>query len=448
MKKETQNELKLIQLNSQDNLPSEPLLDKLVPDPIFASILNEKGEIQVDSTIYKVTKFGTFMIPSNKLEKLNAIISLWNSKSSTTQNTVQSTKGATTTLTGFSPYEDTNLTLLDDGFYFIEPNIYLYDSYGYTNGNEPNFYDNDDYNSGINSQDYLANFTNEPVEYTNVWSNLIGGIPYNNTLAGPNEDYIYNNLDTYTLGAKTWAGKLFESIRGRDEIHTVNFSSDNRVRVNFYDANYIIYSALGVSVKLQKKNWLGWSKTNADELRIGWDVIQYDAGWGLNFSPPQVGWINPNNSVSHYNVDIPGTSHKFELFDLKLAGIRVQPIIDYNTNKLKQQGIKFLYDQAQNRLSFQERQDLTNKPFAFLTYPEVFNDKRIVTVGRDEERTINNDKMDKTFDWRTGTLRLTFNSSGGFSPSGEIEKDFELSSASVYGVAKYANQWKGIRIVK
>lgn len=451
MKKEIQNNAILLKLNSDDNVQPEPLIDKLVPDPIFASVLNENGELQVDSTIYKVTKYGTFMIPANKLIKLNSIISLWNSKTIISQNKTSRTQGNNSTLSVFSPYEDLNLTQIEQGFYSIESDIYLYDSYGYTNGNEPNFYDNDESESSTNSENLLANFTSDPVNYTSVWSNTNqsnGG--YNgvtNTLLS-NEDYIYNNLETYSFGAKTWAGKFFESIRGRDEIHTVNFNNDNRIRVNFYDASYIIYSALGVSVKLQKKNWIGWSKTNADELRIGWDVIQYDASWGLDFNPPQLGYTNPYQATSHYNVEIPGTSHKFELFDLTVGGIRIQPIINYNTNKLNQQAIKYLYDLAINQLPFFERQNLATQPFAYLTYDQVFNDKKILTIGRDEERSTNNDKMDKTFDWRTGTIKLSFNASGTLSPSGEIAKSFELSSASVYGIAKYANVWKGVRIVK
>lgn len=449
MKKENQYKKSPIKLNSTENNQESPSLEQLVPDPIFASVINENGEIQVDSTIYKVTKYGTFMIPSNKLDELNALISLWNSKTTSSQNHVQNKKVfSVSSALEFSPYSEA--TLVDDGLYSVQPDIYLYDTYGYTTGNDPVFYEADNIESGFDSQDFLPNFSTDPVDYTSVWSdpNLISGSPNSTSVLGSNEDYIYNSLESYSFGAKTLAGKLLESIRGRDEIHTVKFSDNNRVRVNFYDASYIIYSALGVSVKMQKKNWIGWSGTNADELRIGWDVIQYDASWGLNFTPPQNGWSDPNLKPSHYSVDIPGSNHKFELFDLSILGYQIKPIISINTNKLEQQAIKEAYDLAKRYLSYPEQQNLANRPFAFLTYPEVFSDKRIITVGRDEERTTYNDKMTKTFDWRTGTIKLTFNSSGAFSPSGEIAKDFELSKASIYGIAKYANQWKGVRIIK
>lgn len=448
MKKEEQISNSQVKLNSNTQTTQEPLIEKLVPDPIFASILNENGEIQVENTIYKVTKYGTFMVPSTKIKNLDSLIVLWNSKTTSNQTNTQSIgTQSINPIREFSPYDDA--VMIENSFYSIKPDIYLYDTYGYTNGNNPDFYEADEIQSGFNSLDFLSNFVSEPVEYSSIWStsNSLNTSP-NLILITTNEDYIYNNLSTYKFGASTLAGKFLESIRGRDEIHTESFGNSNRLRVNFYDSSYIIYSALGVSVKMQKKNWIGWSGTNADEIRIGWDVLEYDASSNLSFSPPSNSWNNPSTKPSYYDVDIPGSNHKFALFDLTAFGTRVSPIIDYDANKIKQQAIKLLYDQAISLLSPWEKQNLTNKPFAYLTYAEVFNDKRIVTVGRDEERSNNNDKMTKTFDWRTGTLKLSLNSSGGISTSGEVAKNFELSRASVYGAAKYANQWKGVRIVK
>ena len=147
-------------------------------------------------------------------------------------------------------------------------------------------------------------------------------------------------------------------------------------------------------------------------------------------------------------MDVPGSKHKFALFDLTAVGYRIKPIISYNTNELTQKVIKEAYDRAKSLLRPNEISLVANKPFAFLTYSDVFNDKRIVTVGKDEERSNNNETMRRTFDWRTGTVKLSFNpGTGEFSPDGEIAKEFELKKASVYGIAKYANQWKGVRIV-
>lgn len=450
MKKRENIEVQLI-TNSNSNQTDQVSLEKLVPDKIFASVLNENAEIQIDNTVYKVTKYGTFMIPTDKLGRVNDLVKIWDSKSSNQSNmSVQSIKGNNYQDTErYSPYA--NADIVYDNFYSIEQNIYLYDTYGYTDGNNPDFYEPDVIESRYTSPDYIQNFTIDEADYLSVWSNPfeISGTPNQNIYEIQNtENHIYNNLATFNFGAKTLGGKLIEAIRGRDEVYTVNFSDNNRIRVNFYDASYIIYSALGVSAKMQKKNWIGWSGTNADELRIGWDAIQYDAGWSLSFTPPSSSYVSPYSKPSYYEVDVPGSKHKFALFDLTALGYRIKPIISYNSNEVTQKAIKFAYDQARSLLRPNEISAVSNKPFAFLTYAEVFNDKRIVTVGKDEERSNNNETMRRTFDWRTGTLKLTFNlGTGEFSPSGEIAKEFELDQASVYGIAKFANQWKGVRIV-
>jgi hypothetical protein len=434
--------------NSNSNNSNEPSLDKLVPDQIFASILNENGELQVDSTIYKVTKYGTFMIASSKLNKLNLLINSWNSKSTNTllqnSNTLNKVVNSYSNPSNFSPFD--NMNEVSEHLYLFDSDIYLYDSFNYSDGNIPSFIDDEDLNSGYNSPDFLPNFYNGPVDYATFWSTTTMNGPGSGVFISQNESYIYDNLETYSFGAKTFVGKLIDDLRGRNEIHTIAYSDKNRVRVNFYDASYIIYSALGVSVKMQKKNWIGWSTTNADELRIGWDYIEYDSDYGLSFTPPQIGYVDPFNKPFHFPIDVPGSDKKYELFDLTVFGYRVNPTVKYDS-KTKQKIIKEMYDFAQNQLSPSEKNTLTNKPFAFLTYQEVFNDKRMIKVGKDEERSYSNDKMSKTFDWKTGTLKLNINSEGTASVSGSVAKDFSLTSASVYGIAKYDNKWKGVRIV-
>ncbi|WP_069659377.1 hypothetical protein [Arcticibacter eurypsychrophilus] len=272
---------------------SNATIEDLVPDPIFASVLNEDGEIQIDSTVYKVTLYGTFMFLSDKLSSVDSLIATFDSKNNNHD---------------YSPF--TGLTSVQDRFFKIGDGIFLYDTYGYTNGYRPNYLDDEEVLPS-NQENYLADFTIDTAEYPtgtdSKVSNASSLSSKNKSNTVKSDEDIYNQLENYSFGPKTLVGKLLSSIRGRDEVHTINFDSKRRVRVNFYDASYIVYSAIGVSVKMEKKNWIGWSGTDASELRIGWDAIQYNAGTGLSLQIPTNVIINsypyehPRNLLNRKN---------------------------------------------------------------------------------------------------------------------------------------------------
>jgi hypothetical protein len=56
------------------NDASEPFED-LVPDPYFASVLDSNLELSVEGIIYKVTSFGTFIVQTEKYDRLLLLLS-------------------------------------------------------------------------------------------------------------------------------------------------------------------------------------------------------------------------------------------------------------------------------------------------------------------------------------------------------------------------------------
>ncbi len=76
------------------------VIDTLVEDPAFASVLNNKGEVQVDSTVYRITPKGTFMYLPDKENKVDRVVS-------------ELEKGNTIIETQQKPY----LYKVDDGVY-------------------------------------------------------------------------------------------------------------------------------------------------------------------------------------------------------------------------------------------------------------------------------------------------------------------------------------------
>jgi hypothetical protein len=86
----------------------------------------------------------------------------------------------------------------------------------------------------------------------------------------------YSNMDVYPFGTKyTIVGKFLEGVFG--DAHYKYFSNvpDRRLKVNFYNRNWLVYSSLTVRAVIQKKNFLGiWGPVdNMDEMRLGWTPI-------------------------------------------------------------------------------------------------------------------------------------------------------------------------------
>lgn len=144
----------------------EPFED-LVPDPYFASVLNDKFEIQVEDAIYKVTRFGTFIFPVDKYDRVLQI-----------RNVNLYVKGQDLSEHAFY----TNR--MDADFYKIEDKIVLFDTYKRAEKAESSVSRTVFYNtppvSSVRKPSAIASISN---------SSLL--------------DYVYDNLPIVTFGAKT-----------------------------------------------------------------------------------------------------------------------------------------------------------------------------------------------------------------------------------------------------
>lgn len=257
-----------------------------------------------------------------------------------------------------------------------------------------------------------------------------GGVTYPSSVP----ENVYGNLETYAFGSKTVVGGWIEAIRGRDEVETIYFDDKRRLRVNFYDSSYGIYSAVGLSAKFQKKNWIGWSGTQTNTLVLGWEFVDFQSGTITPFTPPS------NNPPSFPPIDIPGTTKKYKLVDLRFLNKEYKYYVDQG--RLVQTGVKEIFDFARGKLGSSQEN------IAVWTYANLAKKVDGILVSKDEVVVHNDEVLRKTFNWKTGTLSLKLDAEGKFDISGNVSKPFEINSASVYGIAFYENKWKGIRIVK
>ncbi len=241
------------------------VVDTLVEDPAFASVLNSKGEVQVDSTTYRITPYGTFMYLPEKENQVDQKIS-------------ELEKGNTIPETEQKPY----LYKVDDGVYRYATFVEARDNTG---------------------------------EYTSGGTDSSVG---NSTSSSSQKD-----IESYVVSVEqTGLGKFF----GFSTSFSRNFDSQHRMKFKFSSPNFQLFTYINIKVKFQKKNgWGVWSKTKCDKIILGWDGLIYNLSKPMpvpqNGDPNVSGqygynywahgyWIPPYVNKQYLVLSIPGFNEK------------------------------------------------------------------------------------------------------------------------------------------
>lgn len=188
-------------------------IDTLVPNPSFAKLLNTKGEIQVNDTIYRITPNGTYYCH-------------------------------------FDDYNMMNL-LLDDS-YLTQPNEIV----SLPDGEK------------IGTDLYLIK--NSILRFDTFKSRV------KKTKSAVIPPVYFDRFKTIDADAKTVVGGWLQGLIGRNKGESSYFGKKRRVKVNFYFYDYVVYDEVGVTTTMQKKNWIGWSGTRAPQLQVAWSDIRID----------------------------------------------------------------------------------------------------------------------------------------------------------------------------
>ena len=194
--------------------------DALIPNEDFARLVNPLGEFMVKDTIYKITPNGTYFFHKSMGSRFEQIYK--------------------TDSIGQSVTED--LYALADG-------IYRYDTF-----------------KGSEEEEEIDLSATETVDWDAIDNDGDELVATRSGAPEPN----YNSFPVFSADRHTWFGKIRQNLFGKDKYYSIKLSKKRRVRGRFYAYNYVAYSEAGVTGMMQKKNWIGWSKTKADELRIEW----------------------------------------------------------------------------------------------------------------------------------------------------------------------------------
>ncbi|MEA3317212.1 MAG: hypothetical protein U9R54_04585 [Bacteroidota bacterium] len=370
----------------------ETVEDTLVLDPYFAALLNDEREIEVNGVLYKITEHGTFITAPSRLDELNVIIDDYTSNNKSIKT----------------------LKPIEENMYEIENGIYVYDSQRMIEPIE-DIYD-DEYGGGSGGS-----------------SGGSGGSSGGSTTStNPYENISWHNFD-----AHTWVGTAFQALFGRTKAYTRKFSSKRRIKVNFYSVDFKIYSGIGLNVKYQKKNWIGWSKTECKELTWGWEGVEYY--YKFDYSYPS-GIQTP---VRKEYSGVPAVKNKKAL---------TVNFLDYELDVPYEDGlkaaIKLLYKKSEEWLAPNAKE---LRDASLVQFREVFPDKVKVVVAPFHETKYNVESFSKSFDYGTCQISLTFGNGSGFWDIvglANTSPDFDVKKIRVYGIAKYYDTYKGIGIKK
>ncbi len=353
-----------------------PAKDTLVDDPAFASVLNDKGEVQVGNSVYRITPNGTFMyLPAkeNQVDQLTKKLESGNSIPETQQK----------------PY----LYKVDDG-------VYRYATFVEANDNT--------------------------IEYSGGYGGSSGG--NNNSSANSTKD-----IETHII---TQEGKL-----GFNASYIRYFDSQRRIKVKLSAPNFVIFTYLGVKVKFQKKNWIGWSKTKCDKIVLGWDGITYNLSEPIPI--PQTGnsnvnpWNNTYENWAHSLVDLQPVNHTYLVFSIPGFSTKQVKIISNDLAKI----YKAIFDWLKGKVN---PNTIKKNSLAIMPNPNE------IILGKTEIIKNNAEKIERTFDITTATVGYNGSLDGGGGHLTVVQpvKTIKVPSASVYGMVYYNNKWLGVRIEK
>jgi hypothetical protein len=249
----------------------------------------------------------------------------------------------------------------------------------------------------------------------------------------PNEQ----DIEVHTIVNKhTIVGGWLQDTFGFTASYTRKFNSNRRVKVSFASPNFILFSYITISIKMQKKNWIGWSGTNASELILGWDGITYTFNNQLPIPPnanPHQTWQSLNPNWTAYEMNPPKSNKTYITFHLNNYQFNL-------TAKEVAKGYKLAFNYLKGLLS----------PIVPTDNLAIISNPTQITISREDFVVTNKSEIVKTLDYSIGLFKFTWNMSGSVSPSNFTVKpmSFTIKNASLFGMAKYGDKWLGIRIEK
>jgi hypothetical protein len=257
---------------------------------------------------------------------------------------------------------------------------------------------------------------------------------------------------------------FFTGLLGAKTVAVNKYSSNRRMLVTFYEQDYLIYKSIGTQAKMQKKVLGIWWNIDAQEIRVGWDVVELKEKLDASFSnipKPQFIPLSYPNATNPYEKSAPTWMQKDFPFSKDYLFISV-PFTDYEARikgstalKSGLQQLKSFADKSVK--SYMKSKNTTKVPSnmgIFAVSPAL--EARYV-IGSSEDSKTKKSSLEKKFlsEWFGGTYVIGYGTDP-FTPTFNFSKfnvnlkgnKTSLGLGSVYGAVKYDNKWLAGRIIK
>lgn len=395
------------QVNGEENLDNP--FEEYIADDLFASFLNDQGEIQVNDSIYKYTNRGLYFVHREDINTLYKYLDKYS------KNNV----GPTSSFN----YDNTNL---ESEIHGETSRISLRIGYFINSYNE---------NSEEITEDFNTVQSRNVVSLSNV-DDL--------------EDYV-NALQPCSYKS----GDL-RSLFGETVVCNSYFSNRRRIKTKFYNQDYLVVKRIGVVTKYQTRRFRIWWTNRTDEMALGINQMyfQYDI--------PTPDYSSLNNELYFFGENVYNDQGDYIATEIG----EDLPALPFDSDleivvKLPHFGVTN-YNVSSERMNNLFWESLWQTAKAVMTSNGYSEPEKITIVGITDQKVIVDyrdfsqrkddcHKLEKVFDSNYGFgITLGFGDGNGFSLEGISMPnlyDYEEVSADFYGVGRRGNTYKGSKIV-
>lgn len=413
--------------------------DDLISDDDFASILNNEREVIVGDSLYKFTYDGLYAVKSTDKPILDTYIS---------DNEIE-----------FLVQENENIIR---GESLVTPKIKrrVTTEFHMQKVNDCN---NDDVLS-IPSVNHLTQYFEDdcgsggsnfgavlPTDHTATLVAFVKDLEECNTING----FLNSGFGVFGVSKKCYD----------------NFDNEYRTKTKYYKENYLIYNAIGVKVKHQKKGWTNlWRAKRTDEvaLMISQASFKYTInipGFPNMYAPAKLYFFEDkifnsqgqlqNYSNAIYKPSFPQIPYLSEVVITEF--IQDQTGFDLSVEELREQFYTGVWAVAKNIVNSEKGRDPKNVTHILYSPTKVY-----LTFIDLEQRQLNSKKITNVFDYNFGIgfkFNVNVDAAGTYTTNMNSWADLygNLSIPSLYdydevmmdfvGVSRKGNTWRGSRLV-
>lgn len=250
-------------------------------------------------------------------------------------------------------------------------------------------------------------------------------------------------------GSGSWLAKTASSFFGLNVSITNNFDKKHRMKLRMYEQDYIIYRAVGMTVRMQKRKFGIWWRKKAEEIRYGWTEIECEYKYKHPAFTLQPKKGNGPQALSKYPIAMV---KKFPFSDSKVILFHI-PYTNYdittgNLNKVFKSGMKSLLPKINKWFKDKQNSNMIDSPRGLFTIRD--NDKSILVVfPKMEKISYNTGRVITRWDYKmfSGNFSVGFSSTiGGKYRFDNINistsKSVSIIRGKIYGAVKYDDEWR------